>query len=279
MNDGSPGAPRAQPADDSRRPAAAEPAAPPASRLSARGVNFYYGKHLALDNVSLDFEDRKISAIIGPSGCGKSTLLRIFNRIYSLYPGQRATGSVMLDGEDILAQETPVNELRAKVGMVLQTPTPFPMSIHDNVALAIRYHEKLSRVDLDERVENALRQAALWDEVKDLLKKSALSLSGGQQQRLCIARAVAVQPQILLMDEPTAALDPIATLKIEDLLSDLEQRYTIIIVTHNLQQAARVSDLTAFMLMGRLIEIGPTEKIFTDPVSKETNAYVTGRFG
>ena len=279
MNDGSPAAPRAQPADESRRPAAAEPAAPPASRLSARGVNFYYGKHLALDNVSLDFEDRKISAIIGPSGCGKSTLLRIFNRIYSLYPGQRATGSVMLDGEDILAQETPVNELRAKVGMVLQTPTPFPMSIHDNVALAIRYHEKLSRVDLDERVENALRQAALWDEVKDLLKKSALSLSGGQQQRLCIARAVAVQPQILLMDEPTAALDPIATLKIEDLLSDLEQRYTIIIVTHNLQQAARVSDLTAFMLMGRLIEIGPTEKIFTDPVSKETNAYVTGRFG
>jgi phosphate transport system ATP-binding protein len=250
-----------------------------ATRLSVRGVDFYYGDRHALKDVSMDFADRRITAIVGPSGCGKSTLLRIFNRIYSLYPGQRATGSVMLDGEDILANQTPVNELRAKVGMVLQTPTPFPLSVRDNIALAVKYHEKLNRVDVEERVESALRQAALWDEVKAHLNKSALSLSGGQQQRLCIARAIAVQPEIILMDEPTSALDPIATLKIEDLLSELEQRYTIIIVTHNLQQAARVSEYTAFMLMGRLVEIGPTERIFTDPSEKETNAYVTGRFG
>ena len=260
-------------------PPQAEPAPMPTPRLSVRNLKFYYGDRLAVDDVTVDFQDRKVSAIIGPSGCGKSTLLRTFNRIYSLYPGQRAKGSILLDGQDILANQTSVNELRAKVGMVMQTPTPFPMSIHDNIALAILHHEEVNRVDLEERVESALRQAALWDEVKDVLTRSALSLSGGQQQRLCIARALAIEPEILLMDEPTSALDPIATLKIEDLLSDLEQRYTIIIVTHNLQQAARVSEFTAFMLMGKLVEFGPTQRIFTDPVSKQTNDYVTGRFG
>jgi phosphate transport system ATP-binding protein len=248
-------------------------------RLSVRNLSFYYGKHRVIDNVSIDFPSNLITAIIGPSGCGKSTLLRVLNRIYSLYPGQRAEGTVLLDGQDILSPRYKTNELRTKVGMVLQSPTPFAMSIYDNVALAIRHHEKIHRVDLDERVESALRQAALWDEVKGALQKSAFSLSGGQQQRLCIARAIATEPEIVLMDEPTAALDPIATLKIEDLLTDLATRYTIIIVTHNLQQAARVSDRTAFMLMGKLIEIGSTEKMFKEPQYRETNAYITGRFG
>jgi len=261
-------------------PAAAAATRPaPAVKLAARGLGFRYGDTRALTGIDIDVHERCVTALIGPSGCGKSTLLRVFNRIYALYPGQRADGQVLLDGEDILSPKYPLARLRSKVGMVFQKPVPFPMSIHENVAYAIRHHERLSRAQLDERVEEALRQAALWDEVKDVLKRSALSLSGGQQQRLCIARAVALRPEVLLLDEPTSALDPIATGKIEQLVADLKSRYTILMVTHNMHQAARCSDYTAFMYLGELVEFGSTERMFTNPGKRQTEDYVTGRFG
>ena len=252
---------------------------PSAAKLAARGVDFFYNGEQALRNVDLDVPKNKVTALIGPSGCGKSTLLRVFNRIYSLYPGQEARGEVRLDGENILDPKYSLNRLRSKVGMVFQKPVPFPMSIYDNVAYGIRHHESLSRKAMDERVEIALRQAALWDEVKDKLKNNGLGLSGGQQQRLCIARAVALRPEVLLFDEPTSALDPIATGKIEQLFAELKQQFTILIVTHNMQQAARCSDFTAFMYLGELVEHGVTETIFTKPVKQQTEDYITGRFG
>ena len=227
----------------------------------------------------MDIPRRKVTAIIGPSGCGKSTLLRVFNRIYAVYPKLEARGSVLLDGENILEPRYSMNRLRSKVGMVFQKPVPFPMTIYENIAFGIRHHEKLSRAAMEARVEQALRSAALWDEVKDKLNKSALGLSGGQQQRLCIARAIALKPEVLLLDEPTSALDPIATGRIEQLIAELERDYTIVIVTHNMQQAARVSDFTAFMYMGELIEYDGTERIFTKPGKKQTEDYITGRFG
>ena len=248
-------------------------------RIAVKNLDFYYGEHKALKNINLDFRDRHVTALIGPSGCGKSTLLRIFNRIYSLYPEQRATGEILLDGRNIIGNDVDVNELRSRVGMVFQKPTPFPMSIYDNVAFGIRLYEKPPKSELDDRVEGALRRAALWDEVKDKLKQSALGLSGGQQQRLCIARAIALRPQVILFDEPTSALDPIATGKIEQLIAELKQQYTILIVTHNMQQAARVSDFTAFMYLGELVEHGVTETIFTKPTKQQTEDYITGRFG
>jgi phosphate transport system ATP-binding protein len=248
-------------------------------KLSARGVQFHYSDYLALKNIDLDVAEKKITALIGPSGCGKSTLLRIFNRIYAIYPGQRATGSVLLDGENILDPSYSLNKLRSKVGMVFQKPVPFPMTIYQNIAYGIGHYEKLSKADMDVRVEEALRQAALWDEAKDKLQKSALGLSGGQQQRLCIARAIAVRPDVLLFDEPTSALDPIATGRIEQLFAELKSRYTILIVTHNMQQAARCSDFTAFMYLGELIEFGVTETMFTKPTKQQTEDYITGRFG
>ena len=249
------------------------------AKLSARGVDFFYGADQALRNVHLDVPEKKITALIGPSGCGKSTLLRIFNRIYALYPKQVASGQVLLDGEDVLDPKYPLNRLRSKVGMVFQKPVPFPMTIYENVAYGIRHHERLSKAEMDARVEEALRQAALWDEVKDKMKQSALGLSGGQQQRLCIARAVALRPDVLLLDEPTSALDPISTSRIEQLVEDLKQTYTIMIVTHNMQQAARVSDYTAFMYLGDLIEHDTTETIFSNPSKQQTEDYITGRFG
>jgi phosphate transport system ATP-binding protein len=248
-------------------------------KLSARGVQFHYGDYLALQNIDLDVAEKKITALIGPSGCGKSTLLRIFNRIYAIYPGQRATGSVLLDGENILDPSYSLNKLRSKVGMVFQKPVPFPMTIYQNIAYGIGHYEKLAKADMDVRVEEALRQAALWDEAKDKLQKSALGLSGGQQQRLCIARAIAVRPDVLLFDEPTSALDPIATGRIEQLFAELKSRYTILIVTHNMQQAARCSDFTAFMYLGELVEFGVTETMFTKPTKQQTEDYITGRFG
>ena len=253
--------------------------APTAAKLSARDLAFHYGDFKAIKELSLDVPQNKVTALIGPSGCGKSTLLRVFNRIYSLYPKQRATGTVMLDGENIIDPAYPLNKLRSKVGMVFQKPVPFPMSIYDNIAYGISHYEKLSKSEMDVRVEQALREGALWDEVKDKLKQSALGLSGGQQQRLCIARAVALKPEVILFDEPTSALDPIATGKIEQLISELKQQFTILIVTHNMQQAARVSDYTAFMYLGELIEHGVTETIFTKPTKKQTEDYITGRFG
>ncbi len=248
-------------------------------KMSARNLGFTYSGFDALRNIDLDIAERQVTALIGPSGCGKSTLLRVFNRIYSIYPKQAARGEVFLDGENVLDPRYSLNRLRSKVGMVFQKPVPFPMSIHDNVAYGIRHQEKLSRSQMQERVEEALRQAALWDEVKDKLKQNALGLSGGQQQRLCIARAVALKPEVLLLDEPTSALDPIATGKIEQLLSELKNDFTIVIVTHNMQQAARVSDFTAFMYLGELVEFGDTQVVFTNPVKKQTEDYITGRFG
>jgi phosphate transport system ATP-binding protein len=227
----------------------------------------------------MDFYDRQVTALIGPSGCGKSTLLRVFNRIYSLYPDQRASGEVRLDGRDILSDSIDVNELRSRVGMVFQKPTPFPMSIADNVAFGMRLYEKLSRSEIEERVEGALRKAALWDEVKDKLKQSGMGLSGGQQQRLCIARAIAQKPELILFDEPTSALDPISTGKIEELIEQLRTEFTIVIVTHNMQQAARMSQFTAFMYLGEVVEFGPTSKMFMNPTKKQTQDYITGRFG
>jgi phosphate transport system ATP-binding protein len=252
---------------------------PTNSALLLENVSCWYGGFRAVREVNLAIPRNKVTALIGPSGCGKSTLLRVFNRIYSLYPKQRATGTVMLDGENIIDPSYPLNKLRSKVGMVFQKPVPFPMSIYDNIAYGISHYEKLSKAEMDVRVESALREGALWEEVKDKLKQSALGLSGGQQQRLCIARAVALKPEVILFDEPTSALDPIATGKIEQLISELKQQFTILIVTHNMQQAARVSDYTAFMYLGELIEHGVTETIFTKPGKKQTEDYITGRFG
>lgn len=250
-----------------------------AVKLAARGLDFYYGKFHALKSIDLEIPEKRVTALIGPSGCGKSTLLRIFNRIYALYPKQVASGEVLLDGDNILDAKYPMNRLRSKVGMVFQKPVPFPMTIFENVAYGIRHHERLSKAEMQVRVEKALRQGALWDEVKDKLGQSALGLSGGQQQRLCIARAVALQPGVLLLDEPTSALDPISTSRIEQLVEELKNDYTIAIVTHNMQQAARVSDFTAFMYLGDLIEHGPTETIFSNPGKQQTEDYITGRFG
>jgi len=251
----------------------------PRQKALIRNVNFFYDHFQALKNISLPLHDKRVTAFIGPSGCGKSTLLRILNRIYELYPGQRATGEVLVDGENILATGLDLNLLRAKIGMVFQKPTPFPMSIYDNIAFGIRLYVRLTRSELDDRVEAALRRAALWDEVKDKLRQSGLGLSGGQQQRLCIARAVAVEPEILLLDEPASALDPLSTQRIEELIAELKDDYCIAIVTHNMQQAARSSDYTAFMYLGELIEFDETERIFTHPTQKQTEDYITGRFG
>jgi phosphate transport system ATP-binding protein len=244
-----------------------------------KNLSFYYGRYQALKDISLEIQERRVTAFIGPSGCGKSTLLRTLNRMYSLYPGQRAIGQILFNGANILDAATDLNLLRAKVGMVFQKPTPFPMSIYDNIAFGVRLYESLSSRVMDERVEWALTKAAMWDEAKDKLKQSGMALSGGQQQRLCIARAVAVKPEILLLDEPTSALDPISTAKIEELLSELKADYTIVMVTHNMQQAARVSDYTAYMYLGELIEFGATDEIFLKPKRKETEDYITGRFG
>ncbi len=249
------------------------------SKLVVRSLDFYYRGYHALKCVNLDIPERKVTAIIGPSGCGKSTLLRVFNRIYSTYAGLEATGEVMLDGQNILHPGYSLNRLRTRVGMVFQRAVPFPLSIFENVAFGLRHHLRLSRGEMDDRVEKALLEAALWDEVKDKLKTSALGLSGGQQQRLCIARAVALRPQVLLLDEPTSALDPIATGRIEQLLSELERDYTIVIVTHNMQQAARVSAYTAYMYLGEMIEFGSTSDLFTRPQRRQTEDYITGRFG
>jgi phosphate transport system ATP-binding protein len=250
-----------------------------AEKVTIRNLEFFYGDGRALKGISLPLYANKTTAFIGPSGCGKSTLLRVLNRMYDLYPGQRATGQVMFDGEDLLAPGVDINLLRARIGMVFQKPTPFPMTIYENIAFGIRLYEKLPRAEVDARVETALRRAALWDEVKDKLNSSGLGLSGGQQQRLCIARTVAVKPEVILFDEPCSALDPISTAKIEELIDELTNDYTIVIVTHNMQQAARVSDFTAFMYLGELIEFDVTEKIFTTPGDKRTQAYITGRFG
>ena len=247
--------------------------------IHVKGLYFYYGSFQGLKQINLDIFERKVTAFIGPSGCGKSTLLRTFNRMYDLYPGQRATGQIVFNGRNILDKDVDVNVLRAKVGMVFQKPTPFPMSIYENIAFGVRLYENLSKGEMDERVEWALNKAALWGEVKDKLGKSGLSLSGGQQQRLCIARAVAVKPDVVLLDEPTSALDPISTVKIEELISELKEEYTIAIVTHNMQQAARCSDFTAYMYLGELVEFGETDKIFLNPTKKETQDYITGRFG
>ncbi|MGE5269716.1 MAG: phosphate ABC transporter ATP-binding protein PstB [Thiohalocapsa sp.] len=251
----------------------------PASKVEIRNVSFFYGDFQALHDISLKLHDRRVTAFIGPSGCGKSTLLRILNRIYELYPGQVATGEVIVDGENILTPGLDVNRLRAKIGMVFQKPTPFPMSIYDNIAFGIRLYERLPKSELDDRVESALRRAALWEEVKDKLRQSGLGLSGGQQQRLCIARAVAIEPEILLLDEPASALDPISTQRIEELIAELKSEYCIALVTHNMQQAARSSDYTAFLYLGTLIEFDETERIFTHPTERRTEDYITGRFG
>jgi phosphate transport system ATP-binding protein len=248
-------------------------------KLSIMDLDFYYGKFHALHKISMDIQVNRVTAFIGPSGCGKSTLLRCFNRIYELYPGQYATGRIMLDGDDILAKGKDLNLLRSKIGMVFQKPTPFPMSVYDNIAFGVGLYERLARRKMDERVEWALNKAAIWDEVKDKLQQSGTALSGGQQQRLCIARAIAIKPEILLLDEPASALDPISTLKIEELIDELKKDYTIVIVTHNMQQAARVSDYTAFLYLGKLIEFDDTQRMFTNPRKKQTEDYITGRFG
>ena len=254
-------------------------AATRAVKVDIRHVNFFYGKFQALRDINVPLFDRRVTAFIGPSGCGKSTLLRILNRIYELYPGQVATGEVVLDGENILVPGLDLNRLRAKIGMVFQKPTPFPMSIHDNISFGLRLYEKLPKSELDDRVEAALRRAALWDEVKHKLRDSGLSLSGGQQQRLCIARAIAIEPEVLLLDEPASALDPISTQRIEELIAELKVDYCIAIVTHNMQQAARSSDYTAFLYLGELVEFDETETIFTHPRIRRTEDYITGRFG
>jgi phosphate transport system ATP-binding protein len=248
-------------------------------KMSIKDLNFYYGESLALKSITLPFFANKVTALIGPSGCGKSTLLRVLNRMYDLYPRQRAEGQVLLDGVNILKPEQDLNMLRARVGMVFQKPTPFPMTIYDNIAFGIKLFEKVPKKELDDRIETALKGAALWDEVSKKLHTSGLSLSGGQQQRLCIARTIAIQPEVILFDEPCSALDPISTAKIEELIDELKEQYTIVIVTHNMQQAARVSEYTAFMYLGELIEYGDTSRIFTQPEKPQTQNYITGRFG
>jgi phosphate transport system ATP-binding protein len=256
-----------------------KPAEAMKDKVVIRDLNFFYGQSIALKEVSLPLREGKVTAFIGPSGCGKSTLLRVLNRMYDLYPNQRAEGEVLLDGENILVPDLDVNLLRARVGMVFQKPTPFPMSIYDNIAFGVRLYEKLSRSEMDGRVESALRRSALWGEVKDKLTANGLSLSGGQQQRLCIARTVAVSPEVILFDEPCSALDPISTAKVEELIDELSEDYTIAIVTHNMQQAARVSQFTAFMYLGEMVEFDETSRVFTSPRDKRTQDYITGRFG
>ena len=255
------------------------PASTERIKLDVKNLNFYYGNFHAIKDVSMSIFEKKVTAFIGPSGCGKSTLLRTFNRMFELYPGQRAEGDILLDGENLLTSELDISLIRAKIGMVFQRPTPFPMSIYDNIAFGVRLFEKLSKAEMDERVEWALSKAALWDEVKDKLGQSGNGLSGGQQQRLCIARGVAIKPEILLLDEPCSALDPISTAKIEELIAELKSDYTVVIVTHNMQQAARCSDYTAYMYLGELMEYGETDQIFVKPARKETEDYITGRFG
>jgi phosphate transport system ATP-binding protein len=249
------------------------------AKIAVRDLNFYYGSFHALKHVNLEIPEKKVTAFIGPSGCGKSTLLRTFNRMFELYPEQRAEGEIFVDGENVLDKRLDVSLIRAKVGMVFQKPTPFPMSIYDNIAFGVRLFERLSRVEMDERVEWALKKSALWNEVKDKLGQSGSGLSGGQQQRLCIARGIAIKPEVLLLDEPCSALDPISTGKIEELIHELKSDYTVVIVTHNMQQAARVSDYTAYMYLGDLIEFGPTRDLFMKPQKKDTEDYITGRFG
>jgi phosphate transport system ATP-binding protein len=249
------------------------------AKLSVRGLNFFYGSFHALKHINLDIPERRVTAFIGPSGCGKSTLLRTFNRMFELYPEQRAEGTIELDGQNILNRRIDVSIIRAKIGMVFQKPTPFPMSIYDNIAFGVRLFETLPRVEMDERVEWALKKAALWGEVKDKLNQSGASLSGGQQQRLCIARGIAIKPEVLLLDEPCSALDPISTGKIEELIHELKADYTVLIVTHNMQQAARCSDYTAYMYLGDMVEFGPTSELFMKPKKKDTEDYITGRFG
>jgi phosphate transport system ATP-binding protein len=248
-------------------------------KLQVRGLNFFYGAYQALRNITLDIPERKVTAFIGPSGCGKSTLLRTFNRMYSLYPEQRAEGEVVIDGENLLTRSRDVSLIRAKIGMVFQKPTPFPMSIYDNISFGVRLYERLSKRAMDDRVEQALTRAGLWQEVRNKLHQSGNGLSGGQQQRLCIARCIAIQPEVLLLDEPCSALDPISTARVEELIHELKSDYTVVIVTHNMQQAARVSDFTAYMYLGELIEYGATDTIFIKPTRKETEDYITGRFG
>jgi phosphate transport system ATP-binding protein len=248
-------------------------------RVQVKNLDFYYGDNKALKNINFNLPDRRVTGMIGPSGCGKSTLLRILNRMYSLYPGQRATGEVLLDGQNILDDSVDINDLRAKVGMVFQKPTPFPMSIRDNIAFGINLHERLGKAAMDERIEWALTRAALWGEVKDRLNASAMGLSGGQQQRLCIARSIAVRPEVILFDEPTSALDPISTLKVEELIDELKRDFTIAIVTHNMQQAARCADQVAFFYLGEMVEIAPAAELFTSPKETKTQEYITGRFG
>ena len=255
-----------------------DPALNPA-RIAIDGLDFYYGANKALKNIVLDLPERQVTGMIGPSGCGKSTLLRVINRMYDLYPGQRAEGRVMMDGMNLIAPDVDLNALRSRVGMVFQKPTPFPMSIHDNIAFGVKLHERLSRAEMDERVEWSLTRAALWGEVKDRLATSAGGLSGGQQQRLCIARTIAVRPEVILLDEPTSALDPISTLKIEELIDELKQDFTIAIVTHNMQQAGRCADQVAFFYLGEVVEVGPAAQMFTAPKQKRTQEYITGRFG
>ncbi|OIQ81101.1 phosphate import ATP-binding protein PstB [mine drainage metagenome] len=252
---------------------------PMPTKIQARNLNFYYGKYCAIKDVNLDIPQNQVTAFIGPSGCGKSTLLRIFNRMYELYPEQRADGEINIDGENILTTKKNVSLIRAKIGMVFQKPTPFPMSIYENIAFGVRLYEKLRRSEMDDRVEASLTRAGLWNEVKDKLQQSGTGLSGGQQQRLCIARGIAIKPEVLLLDEPTSALDPISTAKVEELVTELKQDYTVVIVTHNMQQAARVSDYTAYMYLGEMIEFGVTDMMFTKPVRRETEDYITGKFG
>jgi phosphate transport system ATP-binding protein len=249
------------------------------AKISIQNLDFYYGANRALKAIDLDLPDRRVTGVIGPSGCGKSTLLRVLNRMYDLYPGQRATGEVMMDGQNIIAPDIDLNRLRSEIGMVFQKPTPFPMTIYENIAFGVRLHEKLSKSEMDERVEWALTRAAIWGEVKDRLRTSAMGLSGGQQQRLCIARTIAVRPAVILFDEPTSALDPISTLKIEELIDELKQDYMIAIVTHNMQQAARCADQVAFFYLGEMVEVGSAAQIFTAPRQQRTREYITGRFG